>query len=175
MGTASGDLVFMGDILLESGDPDDALAKYTEAVDVMDKADVPDEVKEATRRNHLREEARVAVKKGDLETAKSQAEAYRVAVEAKQVPFELWQAHELAGMIAIEEKDFASAVGALEMANQQDPRVLYRMAVALQGHGENDKAQAMCKKAAEWNGLGVNYAYVKSKAEQMLAEAMSVK
>lgn len=175
MGAASGDLAFMGDILLESGAPDRALAKYTEAVEVMDKADVPDEVKEATRRDRLREEARVALKKGDLETAESKADAYRAAVEAKSIPFELWQAHELDGMIALEKEDFASALSSLEKANQQNPRVLFLMAVALQGQGEGDKAQAMCKRAAEFNGLGVNYAYVRSEAKQMLAEAMSVK
>ena len=70
----------------------------------IDKAQVPDEVKEATRRNHLFEQARVAVAKKDLATAKAKAAEYATQVAVKKVPFEVRQQHELAGMIALGEK-----------------------------------------------------------------------
>ena len=42
------------------------------------------------------------------------------------------QTHELAGRIALEEKKPGVAVSELALANQQDPRVLYLLAVAQQ-------------------------------------------
>ena len=51
-GSMSGDLVQMGDVLREAGRLDDALAKYTEAVKVIDQSAVPQQEKDATRRNH---------------------------------------------------------------------------------------------------------------------------
>ena len=56
-GSMSGDLVQMGDVLREAGRFDDASAKYTEAVKVIDQSAVPQQVKDATRRNHVFEEA----------------------------------------------------------------------------------------------------------------------
>ncbi len=59
----------------------------------------------------------------------------------------------------------------LEQANQQDPRVLYLLAVALQGKGDGARARAMGAKAADFNGLALNYAYVRTKAKGMLAKS----
>ena len=58
-GTLSGDLNLMGDVLREAGRLDEATAKYNEAVTAINKAQVPDQVKDGTRRNHLFEQARV--------------------------------------------------------------------------------------------------------------------
>ena len=69
----SGDLNQMGDILREAGRHDEALAKYKEAVDTMEKANVPADVKEGVRRNFLFEQGRVALGKGDLALAKEKA------------------------------------------------------------------------------------------------------
>ncbi len=46
----SGALAQMGNILLEAGRAEEAAAKYKEQLAVIDKADVPVEVKEATHR-----------------------------------------------------------------------------------------------------------------------------
>ena len=71
-GTQSGDLNLMGDILREAGRIDEALVKYGKAVEVSEAARVPAEAKAATRRNYLFEQARAAVAKHDLGTAKTQ-------------------------------------------------------------------------------------------------------
>ena len=47
LATMAGDLNLMGDILLEAGQPDKALAKYQQQLEVFGRADVPAEVKEA--------------------------------------------------------------------------------------------------------------------------------
>ncbi len=171
MATLSGDQNLMGNILLESGQPEPALEKFARQVEAIEKADVPPEVKEAVRRNALFDQARVALARKDLPTAKARAETYARQVAVKKIPFEVRQQHELAGRIALEEKDHAAAVAELEQANQQDPRVLYLLAVALQGKGDTRRAREVCAQAADFNGIAPNYAYVRSKAKQMLTKS----
>jgi tetratricopeptide (TPR) repeat protein len=167
----SGDQNLMGDILLESGQPDKALPLYRKTVETMERANVPAEVKEATRRNLLYDETRSALAKSDLAAAKAKSAAYAQAVATKKIPFEVRQSHELAGRIAIAEKSYAAAVQELEKASPRDPRVLYLLAVALQGKGDAARAKEVCAQAANFNELGVNYAYVRTKARETLAKS----
>src|SRR3954465_4020899 len=69
-GTLSGDLVQMGDVLREAGRPDEALAKYDEAMKLMEASQLPEPVKAATRRNHVFEQGRVAIARHDVPAAK---------------------------------------------------------------------------------------------------------
>lgn len=166
-GSMSGDLTQMGDVLREAGRPADALAKYEEAVTVIDKAQVPEEVKEATRRTHVFEEGRVAVAKNDLATAKAKSAEYTRQVAPKKRPFEVRQQHELAGMIALVEKQYSTAATELQLANQQDPRILYLISLALQGAGDGPRAATFAAKAAKFNGLSFSYGYVRNKARKI--------
>jgi len=171
LATMAGDLNLMGDILLEAGQPDKAMAKYARQLEVIARADVPAEVKEAVRRNALFNEACVALAKKDLRTAKAKAASYAQQVAAKKIPFEMRQQHELLGRIALEEKGYPAAVAELEQANQQDPRVLYLLGLALEGKGDAARARAVLSRAADFNGLANNYAYVRSKAKDRLAKS----
>lgn len=167
----SGDYNLTGDILLEAGRHQEAEAQYKLQVESMGKANVPAEVKEATRRNSLFDRGRVAIAKNDVAAAKAISADYARQVAAKGVPFEIWQSHELAGRVALAEKDHATAVKELQQANQQDPRVLYLLAVAFQGKGDGAKAKETAAKAADWNALAGNYAYVRAKAKQLASKS----
>jgi tetratricopeptide (TPR) repeat protein len=168
-GTLSGDLVQMGDVLREAGRPDEALAKYNEAMKLMEASQLPEPVKAATRRNHVFEQGRVAVARHDVATAKGKLAEYTGLVAPRNAPFELRQQHELAGMIALEEKRYAAASQELAHANQRDPRVLLMMAQAEQGAGNAQRASALAQKAAHFNELSFNFAYVKKRAERFPA------
>jgi hypothetical protein len=124
----------------------------------------PTELKAASRRNLLFEEAWVAATRGDVATAKSKADAYAAAIGATKRPFEVLQQHELAGLIALAAKDCAQASKELALANQQDPRILYLRSVALRGAGDHTASAALATQAAAFNGLSFNYAYVKGKS-----------
>jgi tetratricopeptide (TPR) repeat protein len=163
----SGDLTQMGDVLREAGRLDEASKKYAEAVAVIDRAQVPNEVKEATRRNHVFEEARVAIARKDLAAAKLKAAEYGKLISARKAPFEIRQQHELAGLIALAEKRPAAAAQELAGANQQDPRILYLTAIAWQSAGDAKKAAAFAAKAAKFNGLAFNYGYVRTSAAKL--------
>jgi tetratricopeptide (TPR) repeat protein len=165
----SGDAALMGNILLHAGKLDAADAKFAEAVALLQKASVPVEVKEANRRNSLFNTARVALKRGDLKTARAQAADYQKQVEAKQIPFEGWQVHELLGMIAIADRNFEVALVELGKSTSQNPRVLYLTAVALQGKGDKQRARAAAQAVADFNALSGVYAFVRPQAQRMLA------
>ena len=154
----------MGNILLEAGRLDEAAARFAEQVATMEKADVAPQVKEATQRQKLFDQARVALARGDVATARARAGEYGKAVDAKKIPFEVRQGHELAGRIALAERDFARAAGELRQANQQDPRVLFLLAAALKGKGDAAAAKEMATAAADWNALSNTYGYVRAKA-----------
>jgi tetratricopeptide (TPR) repeat protein len=170
--TVSGDLTQMGDILREAGRYDQALAKYAQAVQTVADAQVPEEVKAAARRNHVFEEGRVAAAKGDAATAKQKLTEYAGQVAARKAPFEIRQRHELAGMVALAEKQPAAAVKELRDANQQDPRVLYLLAVALRESGDTKQAATVAEKAAKFNALSFNYGFVRNRAQKLSGTAL---
>jgi tetratricopeptide (TPR) repeat protein len=165
----SGTLNQAANILLEAGRADEAAAKFKEGLATIDSAEAPAEVKAGAHRQALFDEARVALAKNDLAAAKGKAAAYATAVAAKQIPFETRQSHELAGRVALAQKDYATAVAELRQANQQDPRVLYLSAVALQGKGDLQGAKDAGVKAADFNGLSNTYGFVRGKARAMVA------
>jgi tetratricopeptide (TPR) repeat protein len=168
LGQRAGDLALKANVLLEANRPDDAAAAFKAQLEASDQANQPAEVKETTRRNALFSEARVALARRDLATAKARAASYARQVAAKQIRFEIRQQHELAGMIALADGQPKVAVAELAQANQQDPRVLYLLAVAYSAAGDKAKAQATAKRAAGFNGLALNYGFVLAKAKGLL-------
>jgi tetratricopeptide (TPR) repeat protein len=169
LAAVSGDWQLEGNVLLEMGSPQKAVEPFRKAVETIEAASVPAEVKEATRRNALYDDARVALARGNVAAAKEKAAAYRSAAEAKGVPFEVRQAHEIAARIALHEGDAAGALRELGEASQQDPRVLYLTALASKKSGDAPKARDMAGKTASFNAENINYAFVRSKAREMLA------
>ncbi len=168
-GSMVGDLVVMGNVLLEAGKPDEALEKFDQAVKVVEASNLSEDVKDNVRRNHLFSAARVALKKGDLETAKSQAAEYYKEVKAINNPYQIKLSRELNGQIVLQEKNYDKAIEELQQASLQNPYNWYRMALAYQGKGDRSKARDLFRKAARWNALNsLNYAFMRHKAEQML-------
>ena len=164
----AGDLNLMGNILLEAGRVDEALAHFEKAVAVSDASDTPDAAREAFRRNALYNTVRVALARGDLETAKAQAEEYAARVAEHSVPFERRLSHHLQGLLALAVEDPDAAVAALQEANPLDPRVQLALARACAAKGDVEAAEQAGRKAAEDNGLSFNYAYVRDEARRML-------
>jgi len=165
----SGTLNQIANVLLEAGRVDAAAAKYAESVATIDAASALPQVKEAAHRQAVFDEARIALGRSDLAGAKAKAAAYAAAVEARKLPFEVRQSHELAGRLALAQKDYAAAVAELRQANQQDPRVLYLTALALQGKGDLQGAKQAGVQAADFNGLSNTYGYVRAKAKAIVA------
>jgi len=169
----SGDLGTMGNILYETGKYDEALAKFEKSLQLTEASNLSAAIKENAKRGQLYNAGRVALMKKDLAAAKAKAEEFRAQSEAAKNTFQIWLAHELAGSIALAEKKYDQAIQHFQQANQQDPYIFYRLALAYEGKGDMKNAKAACLKAARFNALNnLNYAFMRKKAEQKLA-AMS--
>lgn len=162
----AGDLQLKANIQLEAGKPAEAKALFERGVKMIEGSDLSPEVKNNARLFRHFNLARVAVKSNDLATAKSEAEEFRKGAEASKNPAQIRQVHELAGMIALAEKDYDRALVELEQANLQNPYNLYRQCLAYQGKGDAAKAKEACGKAADFNSLPIiNLAFVRAKAK----------
>ena len=166
----AGDLQLKGNILLEMGKPDDAQKAYEQALKTTNDANVSQQNKDNAALFHHYNLARVAIAKKDLATAKTETETFRKGAETAKNANQLKQAHELAGRIALEEKNYDTAIAEFGQANQQNPDVLYHLGLAEQGKGDAAKAKESFTKAAKFNSLPqLNYAFVRSKATKALA------
>ena len=164
----TGDLQLKGNILLEMGKYDEAKAQYEKGLKMTEDSNLSTEIKDNARLFQHYNLARVALGKKDLATAKTEAEAFRKGTEAKNNPAQIRQAHQLMGLIALEEKDYDKAVSELKQANQQNPYDLYRLCQAYSGKGDGASAKESCTKAANFNSLpAINYAFVRAKAAKV--------
>jgi tetratricopeptide (TPR) repeat protein len=164
------DLIFKGNILEGIGKYDDAIAAYERALKLTDESNLSEGTKNATRLFHHYNTATAAIGKNDLKKARSEAEEFRKGAEANKNQNQIHLAHELAGTIALTEKNNDTAINELLKSNLQDPRNLYRLALAYKAKGNDDTAKEYATKAARFNGLpNLNYALVRSKAEKMIA------
>ena len=165
----AGDLQLKGNILLEMGKPDDAKKAYEEALKTTNSANVSQQNKDNAARFHHYNLARVAIAKNDLATAKTETETFRTGAETAKNANQLKLAHELAGRVALAEKNYETAITELGQANQQNPDVLYLTGLSYQGKGDATNAKASFTKAAKFNSLPqLNYAFVRSKATKAL-------
>ena len=166
----AGDLQLKGNVLLEMGRYDDARKAYEDALKMTNDSNLSQEIKDNTALFHHYNLARVAIAKKDLAAAKTETEAFRKGSEAAKNQNQLKQAHELAGRIALEEKNYDAAITELTAANQQNPDVLYLLGETYRGKGDSAKARESFTKAAKFNSLPqLNYAFVRNKAEKALA------
>jgi predicted negative regulator of RcsB-dependent stress response len=164
------DLVAMGDIALEAGKSEAARGYYVRSLEMQVRSDLSPEVKENAKLNHHYNLGRVALASGDLSGAKEHAKTFLDGATAKNNGGQIKLAHELAGAIALQEKQYDRAVNELGQGNQQNAYTLYRLALAYQGKGDQAKASDLFKQAAEQNTLpALNYAFVRSKAKRMKA------
>jgi tetratricopeptide (TPR) repeat protein len=169
-GAMAGDATFIGNVLLATGKPAEALQRFEQAVQVVDASQLSPEVKENTRRFHRYNAARVAIASGDLAKARSENAAFMQQAQAKENPFQIRLGHEVAGMIALAEKNWDGALSHLEQANLQDPYNLYRQSLAYEGKGDQAKAKEKLASAVGFNQLPtINSALVRMKARSQKA------
>jgi tetratricopeptide (TPR) repeat protein len=162
------DLQLKGNILVEMGKYDEAKEQFERLVQMTEESTLSPEIKENAKLFRHYNLVTVALGKKEYATAKAEAEEFRKGAEASGNPTQTRQAHELAGMIALAEKEYDKAVAELQQANQQNPQNLYRLSQAFQGKGDSAKAKEFGTKAAGFNSLPqLNYAFIRTKAQKL--------
>ncbi len=163
----AGDATLMGNVLLAAGKPAEALKRFEQAVQVVEASQLSPEVKRNAKLIHRYNTARVAVATKDFAAAKREGDAFMRESQARKNSGQIRLGHEVAGMIALKEKNYDAALSHLAQANQQDPYNLYRMALAYEGNGDGAKAKEMFRSAAEFNQLPtINAALVRAKTRK---------
>lgn len=172
LGSMSADLAAKATILQEMGRFDDARETFVRSLEFTEESDVPADVKENARLFHHFNLATVAIGRKDLTVARAEAEQFRKGVALSRNPNQSRLTHELAGMIALAEKQYDAALTELKQANLQNPYNHYRLGLAYAGKGEKSNAKAHFEKAAHSNGLpGLNMAFVRRKAAEAASKS----
>jgi tetratricopeptide (TPR) repeat protein len=158
------DLQAQGNILMAAQKYDEAAKKFAKSLEVTEASSLSEEMKNNARLQRHFNLAAIAIAKKDYASAKKHAEEYRAGAEASKGNFRMRQAHELAGRVALAQKEYDKAIEELKQANEQDPMVLYRISLAYQAKGDDTEAHEYAKKAAEFYPLPqLNYAFLRAK------------
>jgi len=166
------DLQAKGNILAEMQRYDQANQQFDRSLKFVEDSSLSQEIKDNAKLQHHYNLTALAIGKKDYAAATTHAEEFRQGAEASKNPAQVKLAHELAGRIALAQKDYEKAIAELEQANPQDPRNLYRLGQAHDGKGEHTKAQEFYSRAAKFNSLpALNYAFIRTKAEKMAKKA----
>jgi tetratricopeptide (TPR) repeat protein len=166
----SGDFGAKGNILLEMGKYGDALAAYEKSAQLIASSDLSQQIKANAQLFLHYNRARTAIGKNEMAKAKAEAQEFREGAEANRNANQIRFAHELAGIIAMTEKKYDTAVAEFLQSNQQNPYDLYRLALAYGAKGDAAKEKEFCRKAADFNGLpALNYAFIRIRAQKLLS------
>jgi tetratricopeptide (TPR) repeat protein len=164
----SADLQAKGNILLEMGKYDAAKQEFEHSAKLVQESNLSQEIKDNANLVHHYNLGMIVSGKKDLKTAKAESAEFSKGAEASKNSVLVRQSHELAGIIALAEKNYDQAIAELSQANQQNPQNLYRMAQAYEGKGDKTKASDYYAQAAGFNSLPqLNYAFVRTKAQKM--------
>ena len=158
---------------LESGHLVKAEASLAECKKTVMASDLRQSLKDNFAKDAMAQEALIAAKKRDFETALTKADEQLAKIQEDNDPTEIQDHHGLLGLIHFEKGDHAKAIEHLNQGDQEDPYILYHLAVAESKAGDPAKADELFSKVAEMNQNGLGYAFVRSKA--MDAKKMSVK
>ena len=133
------DLQAKGNIIAEMAKYDVAAQQFDRSLQMVESSSLSQEIKDNAKLLHHYNLCALAIGKKDYAAAKTHADEYRQGAEASKNPAQLKLAHELAGRIALAQKDYDNAIKELEQANQQDPRNLYRLGQAYQAKGDKEQ------------------------------------
>jgi tetratricopeptide (TPR) repeat protein len=162
------DLQAKGNIAGAAQKYDDAKQYFERSQQIMQDSNLAQEIKDVATLQYHYDLSTIAAGKKDFALAKTEQEEFRKGADASNNPVQVKQAHELAGIVALAQKDFDTAIAELQQANQLNPQNLYRLGQAYQAKGDTAKAHEYFGQAASFNSLPqLPYAFIRVKAQKM--------
>lgn len=163
----SGNLGNMGNVLVESGQPAKAMAKFEESLQLILGSDLSQQQKDLAQQFHYFNTFQVAMAENKLTKAKKNTQKFKMQAEEKNNNFQKRLSHQMLGVIAMAEKNYDSAIAELKQANSQDPYNLYRLSLAYEGKGDSEMAKEYYMKAVDFNALNnLQQAFVFAKIDK---------
>jgi tetratricopeptide (TPR) repeat protein len=160
----AGDLQTKGRILMAIPRFEGAQQEFDRGFQMIESSSQSQGVKNNTKLLYHFNLTELAIETKNFTAAKAKAEEFRQEAEATRNAAQIRLSHELAGRIALGEKDYAKAIAELEQSDHQDPQNLYRLSQAYKGNGDTAKAQDYFAQAAHFNSLPrLAYAFVRVK------------
>jgi len=158
----------MGVLLLETGDYDKAQANFEKALEMVQSSNHSQETKDGFQRAYLYNTAYNAAKDGDFDKARSAAQEYQKQADQLGNENTSRLAHQIKGIIALQEKDYDLAINELNQASQQDPYNLYRLSMAYRGKEDMQNSETYQDKAVHFNLVNsFNFSLVRSMVKTM--------
>jgi tetratricopeptide (TPR) repeat protein len=114
-------------------------------------------------------QGKLAARQGDYAEATAKAEAFSELVAQDDNPRKLERYHELLGQVALQQKEYESAIGHYRQANLStspgagDVKNIFMLATALQGVGQTEEANELLQQVANWNFNSVWFAMLHSR------------
>lgn len=112
----------------------------------------------------------LALKRGDFAAATAKANAAMTAVAANKNPRKNEGAHELLGLIALEQKNYENALAHFAQGDPNNIYVTYYRALALEGAGRPAEAAPLLEKVATFHFNNTGLALVRADARARLAK-----
>jgi len=109
-------------------------------------------------------EGYLSARKGDYETAVAKANEFMTIMEPSTDPEKNEPAHALLGYVNLWQENYAEAAAHFEQASPDNIYVNYHHALALEGAGREEEAQALFQKVANWNFNSAALALVRADA-----------
>jgi len=166
----AGDLGNMANILLQFGKADQAEKEFEQARAIIRASSLSENQKQLAERFYHANLTQVAIANWDLATAKEEAGEFGRQAQAAHNSLQIRMSHQLAGRIALSEKQYDTALSELKQASQQNPLNLYRIALAYEGKGQQAEAGQWREQAENFNAVNsLNQAFVHLHSSKMMS------
>jgi tetratricopeptide (TPR) repeat protein len=109
-------------------------------------------------------EGQLAARSGDYAQAKRLAEKNAKLVAKQQNPRKMENYHDLMGLIALQQRKYSAAAEQYRKADLTNMYTKYHLALALDGAGKKQEAQAIFREVGSWNFNSAGFALVRQDA-----------
>ncbi len=161
--------ITMSAVLIEAGRTNEAAKELQKAHALVSDRKFPTDQK-AFLKPSLREyEIRIALRDNKAPVAKSRLQEFKKSADESKSPIDLRTYHQLAGMLALEEKRYGDAVTELQQADQRNARTLFLLGKTYAAKRDTIKAKEFFLKAAHFNEMTFDFVCVRPMAMKELA------
>ena len=161
----------LGFLLIEMGKYNEAEAAFDSCKVLITKSGLFEGTKQNALYNLRANYVILESKRGNFDEAEKIAIEFQTYAEKQNSPVLLRLSNQLFGVIALEQENFELAIEYLRKANQNSPYNLYRIGLAYENLGDNERAFSYFEKAAHANLVANrNYSYIRKKALAKISE-----